>query len=201
MNRLIKSLIFTSLIISIPAVAQQYPATPGWSWSGHIEHMTFDEEAAWDAGIADNATAIGFAVERFQNTNEYTWSLGANFIFYNDDDEFAQYVEDYWGDVDYQESDASAISIFADYGPRYRFGADKLSFFTVRGGGTAIVYSERGIGNCTDCYSEDIDINGGVYGLIGIGRSTNVLDWSLQFQQYFSGDIDNVIRLKISGTF
>lgn len=201
MKSLTKPFLIFLLGIPCAAMAQQYPATPGWSWSGHVEHMTFDDETAWEQGIADNATAIGFAVERFQNTTENTWSLGMNFIFYNDDDEFAQYVEDYWGDVDYQESDANAISVFAEYGPRYRFGADKLSFFTVRGGLSGMLYSERGIGNCSDCYSEDIDIDGGLYGLVGIGRSTSSIDWSLQFQQYFSGDIDNVIRLKISGTF
>lgn len=201
MKALNKLLLLSPLFLSATAIAQTYPATPGWSVSGHVDHMTFDKEAAWEQGIADNATAIGFAVERFQNTTENTWSLGMNFIFYNDDDEFAQYVEDYWGYANYQESSASAISLFADYGPRYRFGADKLSFFTVRGGLTGVVYSKRGISDCRDCYSEDIDIDGGLYGLLGIGRTTGSIDWSLQFQQYLSGDIDNVIRLKISGTF
>lgn len=200
MKYLLKSLVMFFLLTPLFTFAQ-YPATPGWSWSGHVDHMTFDDEAAWEEGIAENATAIGFSVERFQNTHEYTWSLGMNFIFYNDNDEFAQYIEDYWGDVDYQESDADGISIFAEYGPRYRFGADKLSFFTVRGGLNGVVYSERGISNCSDCYSEDIDIEGGVYGLIGVGRTLGAIDLGLQFQQYFSGDIDNVVRLKISGSF
>jgi hypothetical protein len=201
MKTLTKLLLLSPLFLPTAAIAQTYPTTPGWSWSGHVDHMTFDKEAAWEQGIADNATAVGFSVERFQNTTENTWSLGMNFIFYNDDDEFAEYVEDYWGYANYEESNASAISIFAEYGPRYRFGADRLSFFSVRGGVTGIIYSERGINDCRDCYSEDIDIDGGLYGLLGIGRTTGSIDWSLQFQQYLSGDIDNVIRLRISGTF
>jgi len=194
--------ILASSLFSLSVHAQQpEPAYSGWSWSGHVEHMNFDDDKAWEQGIADSATAIGFAAERYTNTSDNTLSLGMSFIFYNDDDEFAQYVEDYWGDTDYAESDANAISIFAEYGPKIRWGADRLSFFTARGGISGMLYSERGIGNCSDCYSEDIDINGGLYGVLGVGRTTGSIDWSLQFQQYFTGDIDNVIRLKISGAF
>lgn len=199
MKYLFKSVIMFFLLTPLFTFAQ-YPATPGWSWSGHVDHMTFDDEAAWATGIAENATAVGFSVERFQNTHEYTWSVGMNFIFYNDDDEFIQEICDYYGCGD-SESDANAISVFAEYGPRYRFGADKLSFFTIRGGAAGMLYSERGISNCSNCHSEDINIDGGLYGLIGVGRTLGAIDVGLQFQQYFSGDIDNVVRLKISGSF
>jgi hypothetical protein len=198
----LSSFLLSALLLSGTASAQNpEPPYSAWSWSGHIDHITFDDEAAWEQGIADNATAIGFAAERFTNTSDNTLSLGMSFIFYNDDDEFAQYVEDYWGDTEYAESSASALSVFAEYGPKYHFGADRLSFFTVRGGASGMLFSERSIGGCSDCYSEDIDIQGGLYGVLGIGRSSGYLDWSLQFQQYFTGDIDNVFRLKISGAF
>ncbi len=199
----IYSLIVSSLIfIGLPAQSQPSEAPySAWSWSGHIDHMTFDDDKAWSAGIADHATAIGFAAERFTNTSDNTLSLGMSFIFYNDNDEFAQYVEDYWGDTDYAESSANALTVFAEYGPKYQFGADKLSFFTVRGGATGVFLSERGIDSCSNCYEEDIDIDGGLYGAIGIGRSSGFLDWSLQVHQYFTGDIDNVFRFKISGAF
>lgn len=197
------SLIVSTLILVGSSTQAQQSEAPysAWSWSGHLDHMTFDEEEAWNQGIADHATAIGFAAERFTNTSDNTISLGMSFIFYNDDDEFAQYVEDYWGDEEYAESSANALSVFAEYGPKYQFGADKLSFFTVRGGISGMLFSERSISGCSDCYSEDIDINGGLYGVLGIGRSTGYLDWSFQFQQYFTGDIDNILRLKISGAF
>lgn len=196
-------LIFSTLVLACSSAQAQQPEQPysAWSWSGHLDHMTFDKEEAWNQGIADNATAIGFAAERFTNTSDNTISLGMSFIFYNDDDEFAQYVEDYWGDEDYAESSANALSVFAEYGPKYQFGADKLNFFTVRGGVSGMLFSERSISGCSDCYSEDIDINGGLYGVLGVGRSSGYIDWSLQFQQYFTGDIDNVFRLKISGAF
>lgn len=173
----------------------------GWSWSGHADHVTIDSQAAAEQWIEDSATAIGGAAEYYSSKTENTLVLGASILLYRDNAEFAQYVEDYWGDVDYTESDATAFMLFAEYGPKYRFGQDNMSFFSVRGGVSGILASERSISNCRNCYSEDIEIDGGVYGVLGIGQTLGSLDLSLQFQQYLSGDLDNTIRLKLSGAF
>jgi hypothetical protein len=173
----------------------------GWSWSGHADHINIDKEAAAGQWIEDTAFAIGGAAEYYASDSENTLSLGASFIFYRDNAEFSQYVEDYWGDEGYEESDANAFMLFAEYGPKYRFGQDNMSFFSVRGGVSGILGSERSISNCSDCYSEDIEIDGGVYGVLGVGQTLGAVDISLQFQQYFSGDLDNTLRLKISGAF
>ena len=173
----------------------------GWSWSGHIDHVTIDSESAAEQWIEDSATAIGGAAEYYSSTTENTLVLGASVLLYRDNAEFAQYVEDYWGDVDYTESDATAFMLFAEYGPKYRFGSDNMSFVTVRGGVSGILASERSISNGSNCYSEDIEIDGGVYGVLGIGQTLGSLDLSLQFQQYLSGDLDNTLRLKLSGAF
>jgi len=172
-----------------------------WSWSGHVDHVTIDSEAAAEAFIEDSATELGVAAEYYTNTSENTLSLGLNLLFYRDNAAFHQYVEDYWGDESYSESDATAVMLFAEYGPKYRFGQDNMSFVVVRGGISGIFASERGISNCSNCYSEDIDIDGGAYGVLGIGHTLGGIDLSLQFQQYFSGDLDNALRLKISGAF
>jgi hypothetical protein len=194
--------ILLTAFIGSNAMSEQTQQTYGsWSWSGHVDHVTFDDDAAWEEGIEETATAIGFAGEYYTNTSEMTLSLGANLLFYRDNAAFVQYVEDYWGYDSYEESDANAITIFAEYGPKYRFGADNLSFVVVRGGGTAVLFSERSISGCSNCYSEDIDIQGGIYGVLGIGRTLGALDIGLQFQQYFTGDIDNSFRFKISGAF
>jgi len=205
--------LFTSCLLSASLLAAgAFAAAPsnnnpnnndytGWSWSGHVDHITIDSEAAAGQFIEDSATAIGGAAEYYSSKTENTLVLGVNFLFYRDNAEFAQFIEDYWGDVDYTESDATAFMVFAEYGPKYRFGQDNMSFFTVRGGVSGMLYSERAISYCSDCYSEDIDIDGGVYGVLGIGQTLGSLDIGLQFQQYFSGDLDNSIRLKISGAF
>ncbi|PUA28188.1 MAG: hypothetical protein B0W54_17055 [Cellvibrio sp. 79] len=173
----------------------------GWSWSGHVDHINIDKQAAAEQWIENTAFAIGGAAEYYASDSENTLSIGASVLFYRDDAEFSQYVEDWWGDEGYEESDANAFMLFAEYGPKYRFGQDNMSFFSVRGGVSGILGSERSISNCSNCYSEDIEIDGGVYGVLGIGQTLGSIDVSLQFQQYFSGDLDNTLRLKISGAF
>lgn len=173
----------------------------GWSWSGHADHINIDKDAAEEQWIEDTAFAVGGAAEYFASDSENTLSLGASILFYRDNAAFSQYVEDWWGYDGYETSDANAFMLFAEYGPKYRFGQDNMSFFTVRGGVSGILASERSISNCSNCYSEDIEIDGGVYGVLGIGQTLGSIDLSLQFQQYFSGDLNNSLRLKISGAF
>lgn len=183
------------------AQADQNPRQTGWSWSAHVDHINLDKQAAAEQWIEDTALAVGGAAEYYASDSENTLSLGASLLFYNDNAEFSQYVRDHWGHGSYEESDANALMLFAEYGPKYRFGQDNMSFFTVRGGVSGILASERSINDCRNCYSEDIEIDGGVYGVLGIGQTLGSLDLSLQFQQYLSGDLDNSIRLKISGAF
>jgi hypothetical protein len=186
------------------ATPQANPANAnytGWSWSGHVDHINIDKEAAFSQGIKDTAIAVGGAAEYYSSNSENTLSLGINVLFYRDNAAFGQYVDDYWSGVDYEESDANAFMLFAEYGPKYRFGRDNMTFVTIRGGISGILASERSISNCRNCYSEDIEIDGGVYGVIGIGQTLGRLDLGLQFQQYFSGDLDNSLRLKLSGAF
>ena len=204
---LIKPLVASSclLICSQLAIAQSGNSAPvrqtGWSFSGHADHVNIDKEAAAEQWIEDSAFAIGGAAEYYSSDSENTLTLGASVLFYRDNAEFSQPVEDWWGYEDYEESDANAFMLFAEYGPKYRFGQDNMSFFSVRGGVSGILGSERSISNCSNCYSEDIEIDGGVYGVLGIGQTLGSIDVSLQFQQYFSGDLNNVFRLKISGAF
>lgn len=202
---IIKSLLLGSCLLTCSHMALAQSSTPvrqtGWSWSGHADHINIDKKAAAEQWIEDTAFAIGGAAEYYASDSENTLTLGASVLFYRDNAEFSQYVEDYWGDEGYEESDANAFMLFAEYGPKYRFGRDNMSFFSVRGGVSGILGSERSISNCRNCYSEDIDIDGGLYGVLGIGQTLGSIDISLQFQQYFSGDLDNTLRLKISGAF
>lgn len=183
--------------------SNQYQEYSGWNWSANVDHITIDKEVANrpDILLSQSATAIGFGAEYFTSESQITYSLGINYIAYNDNNEFEQYVHDHWDGDHYEKSDANAIMVYAEVGPKYRFGVDKTNFFTVRGGYSQIFASSRSISYCSDCYSEDLDIEGGLYGSLGVGHNFNHFDLSLQFQQYFTGDLDNSLRLKISTTF
>lgn len=185
-----------------PALAQSQSGYAGWSWSGNIEHINIDPEVAQrrDIQIGDSATALGLAAEYF-TADGPSFSLGLSYILYNDNNEFYQYIHDDWNGRSYEQSDASAVMASAEIGQKIRYGWDQLSFFTARGGVNGIFASERSIANCSSCYAEDLDINGGFYGVLGVGHSFNAMDIELQFQQYFSGDLENSLRLKISSSF
>lgn len=197
---LLASLLSATLIpVAEAADPREYS---GWSWSGNIDHIGITKEVANrpDVLVGTDATAIGFAGEYFTSASEMTYTLGFNYLMYNDNNEFEQYVHDWYGSS-YQQSDASAMMLYAEAGPRYRFGARGMSFFTARAGVSGIFASSRSISNCSNCYSEDINIDGGLYGVLGVGHNFGNVDISLQFQQYITGDLDNSLRLKFSTSF
>ncbi len=199
--------LFSTMTLSLCsslALAQSQQTYSGWTLSTNVDQININHEVANrpDVMVADSATAIGLAGEYFRSDSNMIYAIGLNYIMYNDNNEFSQYVEDNWyNGRNYEESDANAFMIFAEAGPKIYFGADNLSFFSARAGISAILDSTRSISYCSDCYSEDININGGLYGALGIGHSFDRFDLSLQFQQYFTGDIDNSLRLQVGFTF
>jgi hypothetical protein len=46
-----------------------------------------------------------------------------------------------------------------------------------------------------------VDVNGGFYGALGVGHTFGMVDLSLQFQQYISGDLSNSLRFKVATAF
>ena len=178
------------------AAEPKEPVYSGWSWSGHAGTINFDSKTAYDQYIEDSAWVIGFTAERYSSDSNLTFLVGVDYIGYSDDLSFDQYTTDGW-----KESDANAAMAYVEFGPRVPFGADNTNYFVAHAGLSGILYSERGIGYCSNCYSEDIDISGGFYGVLGVGHSFGSFDVGLQFQQYFSGDIDNSLRVRISSSF
>lgn len=197
----LKTLMSCSLVIllSSPLLVSAAPepeATSGWSWSGHVANLNIDAKAADDQYIDSSAVVFGFAAERYASDSIYTFTAGVDFVSYDDKGSFSQNTT---GGV--KDSDASAILVYVEYGPRFALGADKANYVTAHAGFSGIFASSRGIGYCSNCYSEDINLDGGAYGSLGIGHSFTSFDIGLQFQQYFTGDLDNSLRLRFSSKF
>lgn len=188
------SALVASSVMAAPAPQNQ--ASSGWSWSAHAGNVNIDSKIAKSQGIDDSAWVIGAAAERYSSDSILTYVLGVDFIGYGDNYSFSQDTNK--GE---KSSDASAVMAYAEFGPKVSFGKDKLNYFIAHAGVSAILSSERGIGYCTNCYSEDIEVDGGLYGVLGVGHSFSRFDVGVQFQQYFSGDLDNSLRLRISSSF
>jgi hypothetical protein len=189
-------LLLSGFFSSLNSFAYSSEGVSGWSWSAYLGNLNIDSTVARDQYLGDSAVILGFGAERFTDTSEFTLTLGMDFIFYDDKGDFSQLTNQ-----GRKSSDASAVLAFVEFGPKLHFGLDNANFFIAHGGFSGIFASERGIGNCSNCYSEDIDVEGGAYGLIGIGHEFNSFELSLQFQQYFTGDLDNSLRIKIASVF
>ncbi|RYY73781.1 MAG: hypothetical protein EOO52_17400 [Gammaproteobacteria bacterium] len=172
------------------------PSYSGWSWSGHAGTVNLDSEVAKEEYVEDSAWVIGLAAERWSSNSNLTVLFGVDFIGYSDDLSFGQHTTDGW-----KKSDASAAMGYVEFGPRIPFGMDRTNYFVAHAGLSGIFSSERGISNCSNCYSEDIDISGGLYGVLGVGHNFGSFNVGVQFQQYFSGDVDNSLRVRVSSSF
>lgn len=176
--------------------ASQSETISGWSWSAHVSNLNIDSEVAQNQYVDDSTFVLGAAAERFTNDSDFTLSFGLDVLFLKDQAGFTNLTTD--GE---KSSSASGGMLFAEYGPKLPFGENDEHFFDVRGGYSISLGASRSISYCSGCDSEDIDIEGGAYGILGVGHTFTSFDLSLQYQQYFSGDLDNSLRLKISTSF
>jgi hypothetical protein len=200
--------VWVSAIVSLPVFAvddtaimhDKVPANNGWGWHVYLESLAIDSETAKKEGIGDNASALGLNAEYLFGGTSQSIKFGTAFMQYSDKQKFSQTTVQKGGyddgRVEDKSSDASAMQIFADYGTLQRFGPHKGGYYNARAGFAVVIGSERGISNCTNCASQDIDVSGGLYGLLGLGVNfTQGFSMELNYKPYFSGDIKSAIQL------
>lgn len=170
------------------------------SWTGAIglEMISISRQAAREQYIDSSALRLNIEGEYFF-TQTLSTTLGMGIISYDDNSSFSQRTEDNFGNVKNSESSANAVPFYAELGYKRFFSGEATPYITVRGGFSFIMGSERSIGNCSNCYSENIDIDGGMYALLGAGIVAGD-SWSLglHYKNYLSGDLESGIGLNIS---
>lgn len=184
-------------------VHPEVPAYAGWGWHLGVEHLAIDSAVAKKEKIRDSATAFNLGADYYMADKPFEFHMGLSLIQYGDHAEFE--VHGCWeggfrdGDCGSEKSDASAMQVFGDFGLRKRFGPNFGGFYTVRGGYGAIFGSERAVDNCKGvCGGSDIDVSGGLYGLVGIGfNATKSFSMGLNYKQYLSGDLDSAFALDL----
>ena len=186
--------LMASPLMAAPAPKEQ--AYSGWSWSAHVGNLNIDSKVADAQGIDTSAWVIGAAAEHYSSNSSLTFVIGLDLIGYDDNAGFRQNTTG-----GRKKSNASGGLGYVEFGPKVNFGQSDDNYFVAHAGLSAMFSSERSIDYCSDCYSESIDVNGGFYGVLGVGHTFNNFDLGLQFQQYFSGDLDNSLRLSISTSF
>lgn len=163
----------------------------GFNFGFHYERLTLDPTIAARELVGEKANAFNFdftLTEPPRNSRIRAGYLGFNFgmsfISYDDQGEFGQAVIDPYGFYTVENSDADAFHLYFEGGPNMPFS--DFSTLDLKLGYSLPIVSERSIDYCEGCYSEDIDIDGGLYGKTGISIGSNNVSFVSQYKYFFS---------------
>lgn len=174
-----------------------------WLINGSVETLTFDEVVATEQFVDSSALSFNLEGEYFFN-EKISSAVGFGFIHYDDNNGFSQQTESvFGGGQETSESSAVGIPFYFDAGYTRFSGTELPAYVTLRGGYSYMVESERSIGNCSDCKTQDIEIDGGAYALAGAGLNLfRSFSLGVYYKRYFSGDMDDAVGLMLSfGSF
>ncbi|WP_440902998.1 outer membrane beta-barrel protein [Catenovulum sp. SX2] len=196
MQKLTQQCLFATSLLALSSVAQAEDAGSQDSYQHQQSVMYFsvgsigiDKTVAFFEGIGDSATSIRFGYE--DQTGNFVWGVGVSGLLYDDEEKFSQQVENSWsGKQSSESSDADAFGVYGEIGYRHAF--NETISATFMGGYDFTITSERGISNCSNCYSEDIDVSAGLYVAprLDIQFNESFL-MQLSYQNYLSGDLSS----------
>ncbi len=187
----------TSLLLSSQLFAfesesvaeENYVIDDQWQWSITLSNTGFDDSVLKE-GI--DTSAIGFGVDLDYIDNNWITTFSADYLAYDDNNSFEQYVVGSgWqnkGDESTESSNASGVLLGVATGRMYFFGDNQDVAVIGQVGMSFMAYSERSISYCDDCYSEDIDVDGGLFLKAGIVKDTGSFNIGLHAKTYLSGD-------------
>ncbi len=199
------ALLFSALTgTGFSANAKDGDVTGEWGYTAYANIVNIDSDTALAQGIDDSAYSIGISADYLQNN--WITSLGAEIIVYDDNAEFTQVVEGSGvfnrGDVSTESSTANAILAYVGTGYQWSFGEEQDVALTLQGGFSHLFESTRSIDSCSNCYSEDIDVDAGAYVKASLLKSGETFRFGVHIQQFLGGDgLTNAIGLSLGSTF
>lgn len=162
-----------------------------------LGRASFDD-AVVQEGIDTTATSWRFGMER--QTGNLLIGGGLSGFLYKDNESFSQDVTSTFGSDSRADSSATAYSLYFEGGYSHSLN-DKVSLGLL-GGMELVLSSTRGIGNCTNCYEEDIDVSSGLYIQPRINIDINSdWYWGASYNQYLGGDAKNNFMVNVGMTF
>ncbi|MEM9102302.1 MAG: hypothetical protein AAGB12_08255 [Pseudomonadota bacterium] len=153
-----------------------------------------DSEKSTAEGVEDSALSIRIAWEGSRDS--WVFGAGLSGLIYSDNRDFNQSVVDQFGNYSSASSDAQSVSLFGEVGYRYTLSQQATVEFL--GGYEAVMSSSRSISNCSNCLSEDIELDSGMFiGPRVTYRWSNGVKVYLLWNQHLSGDIESNIMLSL----
>lgn len=190
--------------MSASTVVAQGDMTPSLyksRWGVNAELINFDPDIAAASGISDSGFGIGvgYAGEK----GLFNFNIGASFFIIDDEDEFSQRVENDWtGDESTEDSSIDAGSIYIDGGIQLPL-SESGNFVLGLNAGYRYFDIDRGITYCSDCYSENVDIESTTY-LKPFARFgfSDAISGTLAYYSY-NGDkgADNSLQFSVDWNF
>ena len=193
-----------SSVLLICNTAVSHANAGSWEYGGRLSGVSIDEDTAREQGIEDSAYLLGLHADYVENG--WVTSLGLDVIIYDDNEEFTQTVEGTGfyndGDISVESSDANAAMASVAVGYQWRFGEDQQTALRAQIGYAGVFSSERRITNCSDCFSEDIDVDGGGFISVNVEREMGAVSVGLYAQQFLGGDgVSSIFGIRISSGF
>lgn len=170
-----------------------------WLFNVTLETLNIDEKVADEQLIEPDAPALFLEGEYFLS-DAFSVAGGFGFIQYDDNNEFSQTTESiYGGDEESSDSSATGIPLYFALGYTQFSNSTVPAYWSLHGGASYMLESERSISNCSDCHSEDIEVDGGLYGEASAGLNLfRSFTLGIYYKSYFSGDMEDAVGLKFS---
>ena len=207
MKRLITatSFLLSSHLYAVEAESiaeNKYVIDSQWDWNISVLHTSLDDNVLIE-GIDNNA--IGFGVDADYIQNNWITTISAQYLAYDDNNEFSQYVVGAGfanrGDESTEGSDASGLLIGIATGHMYFFGEKNDIAVIAQVGVNTMINSERSITLCDNCHSEDIDVDGGLFLKGGIVKDTGSFSLGFHATTYVSGDLGTTFSISAGTTY
>ncbi len=167
------------------------------NWNFGIGYYNLDKTTAQQECIDSSATYIHFGYEG-QDGN-FLFGGGISGYLLGDNCKFSQDIIDGWGDRSTESSDANAYGLYGELGYSFPITPGAVHFDLT--GGVEKVWAERGISNCSNCYSENINLDSGFYIRPKFKfMSKGGFTFTIGYNYFPSADINNGITLTFGYT-
>ena len=170
-----------------------------WAFSGVASMLSINEASAAEQGVKKDGLLISFIGDYYDNG--WLTSIGFGSLFYEDERAFKQRTVDDRGREYDSESSAIGFLLSGASGYQWSFGSKRNTHLSLQGGYELFLESQRSIGSCSNCASEKIDLDAGVFSKFRLLHNVGNSAVGLQFVKYLSDDLDYSIGLLWSSRY
>ncbi len=167
------------------------------TWRLSVDQLSLDSDKTASEGVDDSTIGLGLAIDI--KRDHLVGGFGMYIGSIDDSRGFTQTVQDQYGNITEADSTVSVLSFFGEFGGSYQL-LNEVFGELVAGYQTMSV--DRSISNCSDCDSQDIPVDGGLYVKprlkVALGEKYML---SASYMSYLSGDVTSGLVIGLEGRF